>query len=163
MLDLITGFSGVQILTFVILFTLAVKGAWDLVDFFKGKYKEKFNKDHQKIVKEDDVMKQIKIVKEQHNETLQLCENLDHKLDSIVESIGELKETVDHLTNSDMHDIKQFIVREYHKFVDEQKQIDDYSLDCILIRYEDYKAEGGNSYIHTLVEEIKKLPKHPPV
>ena len=121
MLDLITGFSGVQILTFVILFTLAVKGAWDLVDFFKGKYKEKFNKDYQKIVKEEDVMKQIEIVKEQHNETLKMCENFDRKLDSIVESIGELKETVDHLTDSDMHDIKQFIVREYHRFVDEQK------------------------------------------
>ena len=60
-----------------------------------------------------------------------------------------------------MHDIKQFIVREYHYFVEQKKWIDDYSLDTILLRYADYKQEGGNSYIEMLIDEIKKLPKHP--
>ena len=162
MLDLLASFSVMQILTFLILGVLALIGEQDVIDFFKGKYIEKFNKDYKKLKDKDDINEQLKVAKENHEEILKICESFDDKLDTVVGAVDELKSIVDELTQSDMHYIKQYIVREYHYFAEEKKQIDDYSLDCILIRYNDYKKEGGNSYIDTLIEELKRLPKCPP-
>lgn len=91
---------------------------------------------------------------EQHKEVML-------EIEKVSNSVNNLSKRIDKLTESDMHDIKQFIVREYHYFVEQKKWIDDYSLDTILLRYADYKQEGGNSYIEMLIDEIKKLPKHP--
>lgn len=162
MKDLIESFTPTQIIIFIILGSLAIKGVWDMIDFFKNKYKEKFNKDVQKLTFEEEVKKNYLECKEQHEETLELYDKIDHKLDKLATSMENLSQRVDRLTVSDRNDIRQYIVREYHFFVENQKWIDDYSLDCILQRFEDYREEGGNSYIHTLVEEIKKLPKRPP-
>lgn len=162
MLDLLTAFTPLQIVTFAILASLAVKGMQDLIDFFKSKYKEKFNKDYQKLSREEELDKHYQVCIDQHKETLDLYNTVCEKLDGLSECIKELDKRVDRLTISDRNDIKQYIVREYHYFVEEKGQIDDYSLDSILQRFEDYKAEGGNTYVHTLVEEIKKLPKCPP-
>ena len=162
MMDLLNSFTPTQVIIFGVLGTLAVKGIQDVIDFFKGKYKEKFNKDYQKIISEKEIKDEYEKCKEQHKETLELYGEIDKKLDNLSVSMHDLSDRVDRLTISDRNDIRQYIVREYHYFVENQKWIDDYSLDCILQRYEDYKAEGGNSYIHTLVEEIKKLPKFAP-
>ena len=162
MIDLLTNFTPIQILTFGVLFLLAIKAAQEVVDFFIKKYKDKFEKDHNKLTKEQELEAHFLSCKEQHNETLDLYNLVDGKLDNLADSIDGLAKRVDRLTISDRNDIKQYIVREYHYFVEQKKQIDDYSLDCVLKRFEDYKEEGGNSYIHTLVEELKKLPKHPP-
>lgn len=162
MLDLLASFSVSQILTFSILGVLALKGLIDVIDFFKGKYQEKFNSDYKKLKNQEDIDEQLQLAKDNHEEILKICEAFDDKLDTVVGAVDELKNIVDELTQSDMHDIKQYIVREYHYFAEEKKQIDDYSLDCILIRYNDYKKEGGNSYIDTLIDELKRLPKCPP-
>ena len=161
MMDLLNNFTPMQVCTFGILFLLAIKAAQEVVDFFIKKYKEKFDKDHNKLTKEQELEACYITCKEQHNETLELYNLVNTKLDKLAESIDSLAKRVDRLTVSDRNDIKQYIVKEYHHFI-EQQQIDDYSLDCILRRFEDYKEEGGNSYIHTLVEELKKLPKSPP-
>lgn len=164
MLDLLAEYSEVQILTFVILLTLAVKGAWDLVDFFKNKYKEKFNKDHEKLKKQEDMETQFCITKNQHKETLEICQNFDKKLDMIVETMDkkfdELDTKIDQMGENDKHSIKQIIVKDYHYFVEKQGWIDDFSLDSILLLFEDYKKLGGNSYVSSLVDALKALPRH---
>lgn len=163
MAQLLSQYSLTEIILFIISLLLAVKGAWDLFDYFKNKYNEKFNKDLNKKVKENELEQHYLKCEAQHNETIEIYAKLEDKLDTIVDSIDSIKTTVDDLVGSDMLDIKQFLVREYHYFVEQKKWIDDYSLNCILLRYEVYKKEGGNSYIDTLISEIKALPKHPPV
>ena len=66
------------------------------------------------------------------------------------------------LTQSDMHDIKCWIVDQYQKFYVEQGWIDAFHADTIDRRYEDYLKEGGNSYIETLIERLHTLPMDPP-
>ena len=163
MAQLLSQYSLTEIILFIISLLLAVKGAWDLFDYFKNKYNEKFNKDLNKKVKENELEQHYLKCEAQHNETIEIYAKLEDKLDTIVDSIDSIKTTVDDLVGSDMLDIKQFLVREYHYFVEQKKWIDDYSLNCILLRYEVYKKEGGNSYIDTLISEIKALPKHPPI
>lgn len=165
MIDLFTMFTIPQLCIGIIMLILAIKGAWDLVDFFKTKYKEKFNKDHSRIAKEEELERHYQECKNQHIETLSLYEKLENKIDILSDTVTyqfkDLNDKINILTESDMHDIKQSIVKDYHYFVEEQGWIDDFNLDTILLRYSDYKKEDGNSYIEMLIDEIKKLPKHP--
>lgn len=162
MLDLITGYTLSQIAIFIIALALAIKGGWDLVDFFKNKYRNRFDKDYD-LKKREEVLEQHYLsCKKQHDETMDQYNSLNDKLDGIVDSIEDLTKRVDTLTESDMHDIKQSIVKDYHYFTEKQGWIDDFSLNVLESRFADYKEEGGNSFIETLMKEIRALPKHPP-
>ena len=165
MLDLIAAFTIPQIISFIILLLLATKGIWDLKDFFVGKYNEKFNKDYLIKEKEKELEAHYTHCKEQHGETLALYNSLNKKMDDWINQVGEklvmFEDQLKLLLESDRNDIKQSIVKDYHYFVEKQGWIDDFSLDTILLRYNDYKMEGGNTYVDTLVNELKNLPKTP--
>lgn len=154
MAELLSQYTIPQIILFIAALIFIIKGVQDTIDFFKNKYNQKFNKDYDAKTKEIRLEEFYEIAGEQHKEVIL-------EMEKVSESVDHLSQRIDRLTESDMHDIKQFIVREYHYFVEQKKQIDDYSLDTILLRYADYKQEGGNSYIEMLIDEIKKLPKHP--
>lgn len=154
MAELLSQYTIPQIILFIIALVFIIKGLWDTVDYFKNKYNQKFNKDYDAKTKEVRLEEFYEMAGEQHKEVMT-------EIEKVSESVDHLSQRIDKLTESDMHDIKQFIVREYHYFVEQKKWIDDYSLDTILLRYADYKQEGGNSYIEMLIDEIKKLPKHP--
>ena len=74
-------------------------------------------------------------------------------------ALVSLSKKVDILIQSDKDDIKAFITREHHYFCYQKGWIDDNSLDCIEKRYTHYQKEGGNSFIETLMEQIRELPK----
>ena len=153
-MELLEQYTIPQIIAFIIGLVAMIKGAWDTIEYFKDKYKRKFNKDYDVKIKETKL-------ENFYNKTQQRHEEIMAKIDKVSDSVDTLSKRMDKLTESDMHDIKQFIVKEYHYFAEQKGQIDDYSLDTILLRYADYKDEGGNSYIETLINELKKLPKHP--
>ncbi|HRT02953.1 MAG TPA: hypothetical protein P5513_03340 [Candidatus Diapherotrites archaeon] len=153
-MELLEQYTIPQIIAFIIGLVAMIKGAWDTIEYFKNKYKRKFNKDYDVKIKETKL-------EDFYNKTQQRHKEVMAKIDKMSDSVDTLSKRIDKLTESDMHDIKQFIVREHHYFVS-KGWIDDYSLDSIMLRYEDYKEEGGNSYIKTLVEEIKALPKQQP-
>lgn len=162
MMDLFMNFSIGQIILCFIAIIFAIKGGMDLFEYFREKYQVKFNKDYSKKQKEQLLEEYYANCKEQHNETMSQYKKLSDKLDNIDDSINQLTARVDELTASDMHDIKQSIVKDYHYYVEQQKWIDDFSLETLELRFQDYKKEGGNSYIENLMNEIRKLPKHPP-
>lgn len=153
-MELLQQYTIPQIIAFIIGLVAMIKGAWDTIEYFKDKYRRKFNKDYDVKIKETKL-------ENFYNKTQQRHEEVMAKIDKVSDSVDTLSKRIDKLTESDMHDIKQFIVKEYHYFTEQKGQIDDYSLDTILLRYADYKDEGGNSYIETLIDELKKLPKHP--
>lgn len=170
MTQLLQQFTISQILIFTIGLLLAIKGAWDLVDYFRKKYQEKFNKDYSKLKQVETLERHYQECKNQHKETLDIYDKLDNKLDTLSESIenkfdavdekfDDLNKRIDQLDENDKHAIKQTIVKDYHYFVEKVGKIDDFSLDSILLLYEDYKKLGGNSYVGGLVEELKRLPK----
>ena len=92
----------------------------------------------------------------------------DKKLDTLLDKIDRVEtrmqtaeNRLDKLTVSDMHDIKSWIVEQYHKFYTSQGWIDAFSAETIDRRYEDYKAEGGNSYIDNLISQLHTLSMDP--
>ena len=159
MLDLFRSYDLSQIIIFVVMLIFAIKGGWDLVDYFKKKYTEKFNKDFAAKEAENKLENHYINCSNQHVEALGMYNELSDQVNDLTQ---EVHERFDKLEQSDMHQIKHDIVKDYHYFIDEKGWIDDFNLDCLELIYQDYKREGGNSYIDGLMEELRRLPKHPP-
>lgn len=135
MLELLEKFNITDIIIFSILFALAIKGVFSFIEW-AGQKSVKFM--HYKYQKP----------KEMQNTVDHLKDNVDY-----------LRKKVDLLIDSDKDDIKAYIIREHHYFCYQLKQIDDQSLECIERRYEHYRAQGGNTYIPDLMEDLRNLPK----
>lgn len=172
--DLLTTYSVAEIFLFVIALAAAIKGVVTFWDWGYERLKKKFRKDIEDEDFESKVMSkfegiatQIDSIRISHqddkNEIVSQIKNvtIQHTLDK-QELIGEIqktKETMEVLLASDKDDIKSWITEKHHYFCYEKKVIDDYSLDCIEKRYQHYVDEGGNSYVATLMKDIRALPK----
>lgn len=144
MKELFTQYSISDIIIFSLVLALFVKEVIVTVKFFKGEldggYKAKQKKEEQ-----------IKFFTDEITEIRENFKQINSRLDGVTESIALL-------TESDKDDIKGWIVSQYHKFM-AQGWIDDFTMDTLEKRYSHYVEEGGNSYIETLMNELRKLPK----
>lgn len=143
MLELFNQFTLQQIIVFIILLALAIKGCVSFFDWITGKNK--------------DIAKKM-------NKSIEIQTNIErhtYQIQNIKDSISSLANKIDLLVMSDRDAIKAFITHQHHYFCYQKKWIDDYSLDCIERRYAHYKEEQGNSFIDGLMEELRNLPKKP--
>ena len=141
MLELFKNFSIEQIIIFIVLLALAIKGCVSFIDWIVERNKKTA----------------IKL-----NQPVQFAKNIerhDEQIKDIKDSLSNLSDKIDLLISSDRDDIKAFITREHHYFCYQKGWIDDYSLDCIEKRYAHYKQQGGNSFIANLMSELRALPK----
>ena len=137
MIELLTAYSIEQILIFIVLSALAIKGVISFLDWAHARIQMKFSNDHD------------------------LTTNIS-KIDSLENKINDIASQVSLLIRSDRDSIKMAITKDYHYFCEQQKWIDDYSLECLERRYKNYQEEGGNSFIHNMMEEIRNLRRTPP-
>lgn len=156
MKELLEIYSISEILLFVVLLTIALKWAIGMWDWGKDWLQKKFQIKFQEQV--DDANLTTKLT-EISNQIAEMHSTHNRDLEKIRTNIAELSKTITILMASDKDDIKSWITEKHHYFCYEKKAIDDFSLDCIEKRYEHYKDEGGNSYIATLMQEIRALPK----
>ena len=112
-MELLEQYTIPQIIAFVIGLVAMIKGAWDTIEYFKDKYRRKFNKDYDVKIKETKL-------ENFYNKTQQRHEEVMAKIDKVSDSVDTLSKRIDKLTESDMHDIKQFIVKEYHYFTEQK-------------------------------------------
>lgn len=101
-------------------------------------------------------------IEEEFKKLHERFDQIDKRLDDLETRMTNAEARLGDLTVSDMNDIKSWIVDQYHKFYVEQGWIDAFNADTIDKRYADYKKEGGNSYICTLIERLHSLPMDPP-
>lgn len=144
MAQLLTTYSVTEILVFLVLFALGVKGVITFCDWAIDRLRKFFRKEN-----EDDLDKQ---------KIDQLSENQN----KLIENMKKLSDKIDMLIESDKADIKSYITEKHHYFVYDQKWIDDHSLDCLEKRFKHYEQEGGNSFVGGLMSEIRALPKRSP-
>lgn len=144
MINLLHQFSLQTIVIFIVLLALAIKGCISFFDWITDRTR--------KAVHDSEVPEQLK---------QQLDKNMK-ELEQLKKSIKILTQLTELLIQSDKDAIKSFITKEHHFFTYDQGWIDDYSLQCIENRYGHYKEQGGNSFIHGLMEEIRALPKQQP-
>ena len=143
-MDLLKQYSLLNIVEFIVLLALGIKGFISFIEWGFPRLK--------KVIKKTQQSKEI---------TNNLSEQIK-EINDIKDAIKNLSKKIDILTESDKDDIKAFITRQHHYFVYQKGWIDDYSLDCIEQRYRHYQSQGGNSFIYTLMKELRRLPKQPP-
>lgn len=134
MLELLSTFSAEQIILFLILLAFAVKELINLWDFFKQKIKFGFD-----MKKEKEVSTNI--------------------LKELVQKVENISSRLNLLTESDKDDIRGWIVERYHYYKNMDIPIDSFTMDTIEKRYQHYKDEGGNSYITSIMEELRDMAK----
>jgi Mg2+ and Co2+ transporter CorA len=141
MLELLNNYSVMEIITFIILLSIAVKGVVDFIDWIKGKLKALYTKEKSE---EDEI---------------QRITNLETSIEKINKSVDELTDKINLLVESDKDAIKAYITKEHHYYCYERQWIDDYSLDCLEKRFAHYIEEKGNSFVENLMDEIRALPR----
>lgn len=145
MKELFTTYTGTDIIIFVILLALAIKGLVTFIDWAIERLRIFFNKEQT----QDEIMKELK----KHTQDItELKEKFQEHLDKSCKLMNLLIE-------SDKDDIKAWITEKHHYYCYVQKYIDDYSLDCLEKRFKHYEDEGGNSFVSHLMDEIRQLPR----
>ena len=124
------------------------------VQFFKGLKDKQVDQKVEERQQEIDIQAEFQKL---HNR----LDQIDSRLDEFGKRMATAEERLTDLTISDMHDIKSWIVEQYHKFYVHQGWIDAFSAETIDRRYSDYKKEGGNSYIGNLMDQLHTLSMDP--
>lgn len=141
MTQLFTHYTVSEIILFIIILAIAIKKLIEFIDWAKKRTKQ--------AVEEDNLPNQLACVTQKHEE----------ELNEIKQDLNSLKDSINLLIDSDKDDIKQSITKDHHYFCYKLKSIDDYSLDCMERRYSHYTEEGGNSFVETLMNEVRALPR----
>lgn len=141
LIQLLKQFDITTFLTFIIVLALAAKGVIVFFDWVKERLMKMFNKQTKKQRQIEQLRQQEKSIRELKNN----MESIQSKMNLLIES--------------DKDDIKAWITEKHHFYCYQQKYIDDYTLDCLEKRFSHYEVEGGNSFVHTLMEELRALPK----
>lgn len=154
MLELLQNYSINQILIFITMLALAIKGLISFWDWGYKRLKNGFAKNFQK----DKYRQDLEIRLSNYDKKVGQLEQTQNEMLSKLEYI--LKK-IDILTDSDKDSIKAYITEKHHFYCYNQKWIDDYSLDCLERRFEHYQSEHGNSFIEEMMTEIRALPRTP--
>lgn len=154
MIDLLEAYSVSDILVFILMLGLAIKGTVSFWDWAVDRLRKAFNKETVQQKKEETIEAHFQRDDE-------LLKRLSQNQNELRSELKMIQDNITLLLVSDKDDIKSWITEKHHFYCYGQKWIDDYSLECIEKRYDHYKDEGGNSFIKELMDEIRKLPKLP--
>lgn len=154
MLDLLKEYSVSQILILLVFIAIAIKEVIQFIDWAKQRTLRAVNESTSSI-------ELIKKIEEKDKEQDQKIEQILEAQKNSSENIDLILQQVQSLIKSDRDAIKAYITKEHHYFCYEARWIDDYNLDCLEKRYQRYVEEGGNSFIESLMEEVRALPRRP--
>ena len=140
-IQLLTQFDMTTILIFIILIALSAKGIITFFDWVKERIMKIFNKQSKKE-------KELEQLQQQELDIKELRKNIE-----------SIQSNINLLIESDKDDIKAYITEKHHFYCYQQKYIDDYTLNCLEKRFNHYEVEGGNSFVHNLMDELRALPK----
>lgn len=141
LIQLLTQFDMTTILIFIILIALSAKGIITFFDWVKERIMKMLNKQSKKE-------KELEQLQQQELDIKELRKNIE-----------SIQSNINLLIESDKDDIKAYITEKHHFYCYQQKYIDDYTLNCLEKRFNHYEEEGGNSFVHNLMDELRALPK----
>lgn len=148
--ELLQTYSIEQIIIFVVILAISVKGLINFYDWAK----ERLNVIIKNREKKEELREKVNKMSEIHKKDM---DDLFKIQDVQNEAISKLTDSVNLLLDSDRDEIKAWITEKHHYYVYELKEIDDYSLNCIEKRYAHYVEEKGNSFVADLMKDIRSL------
>lgn len=154
--SLFSQFSIESIILIIISLVVAFKFVSELWDWLYNKIKKHFNIQTEKQQQDEKDREQTKALEKKMNTFMDKIYEKHDNLDKIVNKLIEQQErTTDRLQEN----TRSFIIDKHHYFCYQIKAIDDMNLQSLERRYMYYKADGGDSFIDQLMEEIRQLPR----
>lgn len=136
------------ILFFLVALVVAVKTIGKSVEWIWEKFKKQFN-----VKTDSDRLEEIAV----------RLDSVDTKiatrLDTVDESIKSINTRLAGVKEQLLQDAKAYIIDQHHYYCYKMKCIDDMSLQLLEIRFSFYVSSGGNSYVESLMAEIRALPR----
>lgn len=149
MLEILNKYSTGEIVSFLVAVAFAIKGVITFYDWGYDRLKRHFGKEKEEENLKEDFKKKYDA----------LFDKLSEGQQELKDAIQKMQKEVNLLIDSDKDDIKAYITEKHHYFCYDLQKIDNYSLDCLERRYSHYIREHGNSFVETLMEDIRKLPR----
>lgn len=183
MIELLTSLSLTQVAIYIFLIMVAVKEICSLFSFFNSHLKKHYDEDSQEKITIETIHNKLKGLEDRAKKQEERDTKIEEKLhfleieakqrmlydqriqDQITgfqDSLARQDKELQLLKDSDRDDIRSWIVQQYHYFCETKKWIDDFSMDALERRYAHYVDEGGNSYVSSLMDQIRSLPHQPP-
>lgn len=156
MKELLTNYSLSEIIFFFIAAVIAIKELIQIIDWFKDRLKRYYDKDYHTQEEHNEIKNKIDSLADE-------TKNVDKGFVDFDKALQKVNSKIEMLIESDKEDIKSFITSQHHHFVYDMGWIDDYSMECLEKRFAIYEQEHGNSFVEGLMNEIRALPKRPPV
>lgn len=171
---LFTQYSAVEVIYMLILIGLSFKFVSELVDWFKNKGRIYFKKESQQenlVEKLDTISSKIDSLSNQISSLETRVDSAESAVHSLKDDVCSLKETVNSLEEQSQktdesldliqkrlqNQARDKLIELHHKYVYEYQMIDDIGLQSMERTYFYYKAAGGNTFIDTLMEEVREL------
>ena len=178
--NLFTQYSAVEVL--ILLFTLAVvlKFTGELIDYFRNKarayFKEEEKEESEHLIlvnkltsisdKLDSLGTQISSVEnrlEKAENSIRSLENnicsLEKKVHDLNTQSAETEKSLQLVQERLQNQARDRLIELHHKYMYDYKTIDDLGLQSMERTYLYYKAAGGNTFIDTLMDEVRELPR----
>jgi len=174
MIDFFSRYTLQDIVTFVVLLALAIKGGIEFWDWAWKRLKHSVKKGEEVNNLKEELLERIAKGEQETRELLNKEAALREKQVAIRdkqmeelretqicegEKVNQLHSDVKLLIDSDKDNIKAWITDKHHYFVMTLGEIDNFSLDCIEKRFQHYIDENGNSFVEDLMEDLRALPK----
>lgn len=177
---LLSQYNTLDMVVFFFVALVAIKAVDELFTYFWGKLKTHFQAEqaeedeHKALISRlEDIGSKLEKTNtdiEALNKRLQSSERLitamDGKVHSMSENIRELneqskktEESLSVVQERLQNQARDRLIESHHKYVYEFGMIDDYGLQSMERTYLDYKAGGGNTFIDTLMDEVRALPR----
>lgn len=166
MIKLLETYSISDIIIFIVILCFASKELITFLDWAKIRINEGVNKNLKEEREKNKLQKDINSMndffKEKEERFEKKKDEINKRFDNMENQMNDLQKQMMLLINSDKDDIKSYIVEKHRQYCYYNKSIDDYTLDCLEKRFEHYQQEGGNSYVESLMEDLRSLTKKPP-
>lgn len=147
---LVTEFSIQDIILIVIMVASGLKFLWSLFDWFHQKLRRWLSIETEKEKKERNLGDQLQNLADKQEELFKKFDRL-----------SDLNDKIDNITDRLQEDTRSYIIDKHHFFCYKCGCIDLFSLESIERKYMYYKQAGGDSFIDSLMYDIRALPSSP--
>ena len=154
--SLLTQYSIESILIFLIGIVLAFKFLSELWDWAYNRIRNHFNIKTDQQQQEAEDREHMDRIEQKLDE---LSKDMHDRHDKLADSVAELKDKQRQTTDRLQENTRSYIIDKHHFLCYQMKQIDDLTLQSLERRYMFYKADGGDSFIDQLMEELRELPR----
>lgn len=152
--ELLTRYGATDVLIFCTVLAAAVKGLITFWDWLWGRIRQVTDRDYKARNERKALEEKVGSLEAFYAER----EKVDSRFAEVDATFEKINKQIDTLIRSDREQIKAYITGKYHEFM-EKGYVDDYSMQCLEEQYAIYVEEDGNSFIGTMMRELRGLPR----